>query len=155
VEDKKHKTHSNMQSIRLPTFVGPIKFTSHYLHLLGQQTWLPIFLLGGFPAYAHLPSDADHARPDPGRRRPSSPRPCRIWRSPSSTLPLPSLHLAMMPSPAPGCLRVALFHGAVPPTHGLLADAGCSGRPLARPCLASASPCLPTTCLPYQPCSRY
>jgi hypothetical protein len=27
--------------IRLPNFVGPINFPSHYLHLLGEQKWLP------------------------------------------------------------------------------------------------------------------
>jgi hypothetical protein len=39
-----HKMHSNRPHIRLSIFVGPTNFLSHYPHLLGRQTWLPIFL---------------------------------------------------------------------------------------------------------------
>ena len=40
---KGQKTHSNRLPIRLSIFVGPTNSSFHYLHLLGQQIWLPIF----------------------------------------------------------------------------------------------------------------
>jgi hypothetical protein len=101
------KLCSNRLSIRLPKFVGPTNFLSHYPDLLGQQKCLPIFpfvsLLPGITRQ-HLRSSASPPRrqPTPSRGPPASRSPggaprasrtaSRHWcdvKAPTDATPLP------------------------------------------------------------------
>jgi hypothetical protein len=115
-----------MHSSRLPTFAGPTNFPSYYLHLLGQQTWLPIFCSMVSATRAHLPPALGGFRThssDLDRRRPSSAPPfpdleVHCCHRPSSALARPSL-------PQCGGLRSPGTAAFLPWQAGALPATGC------------------------------
>jgi hypothetical protein len=106
-----NKMHSSSLPIRLPTFIGSTNSPSHYLHLLGQQIRLPIFLFCLFP--------------------PRTLRTARLHHCRASYLPAPS------PPPSPEISRRTLAARCLapvvrpPPAAGAAISGATSSRPSA------------------------
>jgi hypothetical protein len=123
------KTHSSRLFTWLPTFIGPTKFFSHYLHLLDQQICLAIFS----PSHDSLsPSTSTHAR----ARRSPTPRchyslPCLRWRGASPRAASSPRRRRCSPQDLAGGILPPLPGGACPaPTgHGLPSSLWHTGLP--------------------------